>query len=289
MAISADMVKKLREQTGAGMMDCKKALTETNGDFEKAVTLLREKGIAVAAKRETKSASEGLVGCVVSCDNKIGAMVEMNCETTFVAKTPDFVDLCKDLAKFVADSTDIVDLDTLLDTPYKDGRSIKDYVNELMGKIGEKLAVTRFVRFATDGLIGSYVHMGDQIGVLVELKGTKVSDDAINLAKDVAMHIAWANPDYMKRDDIPADAIEKERDVHRQWAIKEGKPENIVERIVDGRMKEYYSRVCLLEQPFIKDEDQTIEDIVKAAAKATGEDIKIAGFVRYRVGETAGD
>jgi len=158
-----------------------------------------------------------------------------------------------------------------------------------MGKIGEKLAVTRFVRFATDGLIGSYVHMGDQIGVLVELKGTKVSDDAINLAKDVAMHIAWANPDYMKRDDIPADAIEKERDVHRQWAIKEGKPENIVERIVDGRMKEYYSRVCLLEQPFIKDEDQTIEDLVKAAAKATGEDIKIAGFVRYRVGETAGD
>ena len=289
MAISADMVKKLREQTGAGMMDCKKALTETNGDFDKAVTLLREKGIAVAAKRETKSASEGLIGCVVSSDNKVGAMVEMNCETTFVAKTPEFVDLCKGLASYVAESADIADLDALLETSYKDGRSVKELVSELMGKIGEKLAVTRFVKFATDSIIGSYVHMGDQIGVLVELTGAKASDDAINLAKDVAMHIAWANPDYMKREDISADSIEKERDVHRQWAIKEGKPEKIIERIVDGRMKEYYSRVCLLEQPFIKDEDQTIEDLVKAASKATGEDIKIARFVRYRVGETSGD
>ncbi|MCE5323665.1 translation elongation factor Ts [bacterium] len=289
MAITADMVKKLREQTGAGMMDCKKALTETNGDYEKAVTLLREKGIAVAAKRETKSASEGLIGCFVTGDNKAGAMVEVNCETTFVAKTPEFVELAKGLAKFVAESGDIANLDAMLDTPFKDGRPVKDLVNELMGKIGEKLAVNRFVRLATDGVIGSYVHMGDQIGVLVELKGAAVSDTSLSLAKDIAMHIAWANPDYMKRDDIAADAIDKERDVHRQWAIKEGKPEKIIDRIIDGRMKEFYSRVCLLEQPFIKDEDQTIEDLVKAAAKTTGEDIKIAGYVRYRVGETSGD
>ncbi|MHB9038136.1 MAG: translation elongation factor Ts [Armatimonadota bacterium] len=289
MAISADMVKKLREQTGAGMMDCKKALTETNGDFEKAITLLREKGIAVAAKRETRSASEGLIGCYVAPDNKAGAMVEANCETTFVAKTPEFVELAKGMAKFVAETTGIADLNALLEKSLTDGQTIREQVNELMGKIGEKLAINRFARIATDGVVGSYVHMGDQIGVLVDLKGASASEAALSAAKDIAMHIAWANPDYMTRENIPAEVIEKERDVHRQWAIKEGKPENIVERIVDGRMKEFYSRACLMEQPFIKDEDQTIEDLVKAAAKATGEQISIAGFVRYRVGETSGD
>ncbi|MCX6343842.1 MAG: translation elongation factor Ts [Armatimonadetes bacterium] len=290
MAITADMVKKLRDQTGAGMMDCKKALTETNGDYEKAITLLREKGIAVAAKREARSASEGLIASYISEDSKAACLLETNCETSFVAKTSDFVELAKNLAKHVAQSGCCVDdVEKLMDEPYPGGPTVRDRFTELMGKIGEKLAITRFVRLATDGIIGFYVHPGDQIAVLVELSGACVSDDTKNLAKDIAMHISWSRPDYMRRENISAEAIENEKSVHRQWAIKEGKPEKIIERIVEGRMKDFYSRVCLVEQPFIKDEDQTIGDLIKAVAKKTGEDIDIASYVRYRVGETSGD
>lgn len=289
MAITAEMVKKLREQTGAGMMDCKKALTETNGDYEKAVTLLREKGVAVAAKRESKSASEGLIACYISDNAKAACLLEANCETSFVAKTDDFVELAKNLAKQICETDCCSSVEQLMDQPYPGGPTVRDRFNELMGKIGEKLAITRFVRMQTDGIIGAYVHTGDQIAVLVELQGAAASDDAKNLAKDIAMHISWSNPDYMCREDISAEAMEKERDVHRQWAIKEGKPENIIDRIVDGRMKEFYSRVCLVEQPFIKDEDQAIGDLIKSVSSKTGEDIKVASYVRFRVGETAGD
>lgn len=289
MAITAEMVKKLREQTGAGMMDCKKALTETNGDYDKAVTLLREKGVAVAAKRESKSASEGLIASYISDDAKSACLLEANCETSFVAKTDEFVELAKNLAKQVCEAGCCTTVEQLMDQPYPGGPTVKDRFTELMGKIGEKLAITRFVRMQTDGIVGAYIHTGDQIAVLVELKGAAASDEAKNLAKDIAMHISWSNPDYMCREDISAEAIEKERDVHRQWAIKEGKPEKIIDRIVDGRMKEFYSRVCLVEQPFIKDEDQIIGDLIKSASSRTGEDIKIASYVRFRVGETAGD
>jgi len=288
MAITAEMVKKLREQTGAGMMDCKKALTETDGDYEKAVTLLREKGIAVAAKRESKSASEGLITCLITPDMKTGALLEANCETSFVAKTDEFVELARDLVKQVVEGGAST-VDALMEQPYPGGPTVRDRFTELMGKIGEKLAITRFDRISTQGIIGSYVHTGDQIAVLVELSGVSPSDDAKNLAKDIAMHISWSNPDYLRREDVPQDVIEKERDVHRQWAIKEGKPENIVDRIVDGRMREYYSRACLIEQPFIKDEDQTIGDLLKAAAAKTGGSPAVARYVRYRVGETSVD
>jgi elongation factor Ts len=296
MAITADMVKKLRDQTGAGMMDCKKALTETNGDYEKAITLLREKGIAVAAKRETKTASEGLIGSHISDDAKSAALVEVNCETTFVPKTDEFILLTKNLARQVADQ-DCAGMECLMAKPYigDPSRTVRDAVNEVMGKLGEKLNVARFARFAVDGAgtIGGYVHLGDQIGVLVQIAaasdGAGNSSDVVNLAKDIAMQIAWSEPDYMKREDIPDDVLRKERDVHRQWAIKEGKPENVIDRIVEGRMKDFYSRVCLLEQPFIKDEELTIHNLVDNTARKIGEPVSVAGFVRYRVGETAGD
>jgi len=296
MAITADMVKKLREQTGAGMMDCKKALTETDGDYEKAVTVLREKGIAVAAKRETKAASEGLIGSYISGDAKIGAMVELNCETTFVAKTDEFGKLTKDLAAQAANEPCACP-DCLMEQPYVGdrARTVREAINEVMGKLGEKTTLARIVRFAVDGAgtIGGYVHLGDQIGVLVEIGAASdpaaKSADVVNLAKDVAMHIAWSNPDYMKREDIPEDVLRKEREIHRQWAIKEGKPENVIDRIVEGRMKDFYSRVCLLEQPFIKDEELTIQSLVDNTAKKIGEPVGMAGFARYRVGETAGD
>jgi len=198
MEISAEIVKKLREQTGAGMMDCKKALTEAKGDLDKAVTILREKGVAVAAKRETRAASEGVIGCYIHMGNQIGVMVELNCETTFVAKTDEFQ----------------------------------------------------------------------------------------QLAKDIAMHISWSSPDYLHCEDVPADVVAKERDVHKQWAIKQGKPEHVIERIVDGQMKEFYSRVCLTEQAYIKDEEQTIQDLINAVVAKLGEKIEVARFIRYRVGET---
>ncbi|MGQ9455855.1 MAG: translation elongation factor Ts [Armatimonadota bacterium] len=201
MAVSVDDVKKLREQTGAGMMDCKKALIEANGNFEKAIEILRERGVAIAQKRESKTASEGIIGCYVHTGGQIGVLVELNCETTFVAKTDEFQ----------------------------------------------------------------------------------------QLARDIAMHIAWSNPDYLRREDIPQEVIEKERSVHRQWAINQGKPEQVVERIVDGRMKEFYSRVCLLEQPFVRDEEQTVQDVINAAIAKLGEKIQVARFVRYRVGETQSD
>ncbi len=292
MAITADMVKKLREQTGAGMMDCKKALTETNGDYEKAVTLLREKGIAVAAKREARAASEGLIGSYISDDAKIGAMVELNCETTFVAKTDEFINLTKNLAAQAA-SGQYGCVNCLLEAPYAANPSQKviEAVNEIMGKLGEKTSVARVVQIAVDGqgVIGGYVHLGDQIGVLVELATNSASEDVTNLAKDIAMHIAWSNPEYMKRDDIAADELAKEREVHKQWAIKEGKPEKVIDRIVEGRMKDFYSRVCLLEQAFIKDEELSIQNLIDNAAKKVGEPVSIKRFVRYRVGETTGD
>ncbi|NLN75717.1 MAG: elongation factor Ts [Armatimonadetes bacterium] len=297
MAITADMVKKLREQTGAGMMDCKKALTETNGDFEKAITLLREKGIAVAAKRESRAASEGLIGSYISDDAKVGALLEFNCETTFVAKTDEFVALAKKLAALVAKER-IACLNCLLEAPYPDNptNTVRETISEVMGKIGEKMAVARFVFVALDdaiGTIGNYVHMGDQIGVLVEIRTeteAAASGEAVqSLAKDIAMHVAWTNPDYMRRDDISEEELAKEREIHRQWAIKEGKPEKVIDRIVDGRMNDFFSKVCLLEQAFIKDDDLKIQDLVANAAKAVGERVSIAKFVRYRVGETTGD
>ncbi len=305
MAISADMVKKLRDQTGVGMMDCKKALTETNGDYEKATTLLREKGIAVAAKRESRMASEGVIGTYISDDSQTGVLVELNCETTFVAKTDEFITLAGNIAKHIAHTSPSIistaNVDELIAQPFFEdpSQAIKDVVNTLVAKLGEKTTVTRFVRIdvggpdhESNGAIGSYIHMGNQIGVMVEMncesEEIAASEGISQLAKDLAMHISWSTPEFMEVCEIPADVIEKERDVHRQWAIKEGKPEQIIEKIVDGRMKEYYSRACLVEQAFIKDDSMTISDLIKTFMRDAGETVNIAGFARFRVGETAG-
>ena len=297
MAITAEMVKKLRDQTGAGMMDCKKALTETDGDYDKAVTLLREKGIAVAAKRETKAASEGLIGSYISDDAKTGVLLELNCETTFVAKTDEFIALAKNLA-LQAGTQDVACIDCLQDKPYVANPSltVSQTVSEIMGKIGEKMSAARFIRCSVEGkpgTIGNYVHMGDQIGVLVQLNTESVeaaaSEDVANLAKDIAMHVSWSNPDYKKRDEIPESVLANEREINRQWAIKEGKPENVIDRIVEGRMNDFYSKACLLEQAFIKDEDLTIQNLIDNVSKKVGEPVSVTKFIRYRVGETSGD
>ncbi len=306
MAITADMVKKLREQTGAGMMDCKKALTDSNGDFDKAVTILREKGVATAAKREARAACEGLIGCYISEDSQIGVLVEVNCETTFVAKTDEFGALANNIASHIGHtSPDILpcgDVQCLVEQPYHEqpSRTVTDIINDTIAKLGEKTSVARFHRLdvgghdhTTNGAIGSYIHMGSQIGVLVELTcetdEVASTDGIASLAKDVAMHISWSTPDYMTREEVPADVLETEKEVNRQWAIKEGKPEQILDRIVEGRLKEFYSRVCLMDQPFIKDEAKSIRSLLEDFSKDAGEDVKIARYVRFRVGETSCD
>ncbi|MFQ3548130.1 MAG: translation elongation factor Ts [Armatimonadota bacterium] len=293
MAISADMVKKLREQTGAGMMDCKKALGETDGDFEKAITLLREKGIAIAQKRENRSASEGVIAAYVSPDGKAGTIVELNCETTFVAKTDEFKGLAEDLAKFISEqdsSISNISVDELMGMKMANGETVKENINAVVAKLGEKTALARFARVDTDGYLGHYIHTGDQIGVIVNLSCEDPSKPEISqLGRDLAMHIAWSNPNYLTREDISEEDLEKERNVHRQWAINEGKPEAVLDRIIEGKMKEFYSKTCLLEQPYIKDEDLSICKLIESVNKAAQDNVEIKSYVRFRVGETASD
>lgn len=306
MAITAEMVRLLREKTSAGMMDCKKALTETDGDFEKAVTLLREKGVAVAAKRESRSASEGVIAINISDDHQTGVMAELNCETTFVAKTDEFRNLAANIVAHVAhsasDAVNCCEVETVMKQPFyaDETTSLQEMHTAAVAKLGEKTELRRIVRLDVggpdheyNGIIGSYLHMGDRIGVLVEIKCESTSltenEGFQQLGKDLAMHISWSNPDYLCREDISAESVEKERDVHRQWATKEGKPEKIIEKIVDGRMKEYYSRSCLLEQPFIKDQDNTILDLINLFQRDAGEEISVIRYARFGIGENSVD
>lgn len=269
--ITAAMVKELREMTGAGMMDCKKALAETDGDKQKAIDFLREKGIAKAEKKAGRIAAEGVVGAFVTEDAKVGALVEVNCETDFVAKTEKFHVIVDKLAKHIAD-TDPQDLDAL-NASELDGRTVSNLVLEAIAEIGEKVSIRRFVRYAApSGRVASYIHMGGKIGILVELTG-----GSAELGKDVAMQIAAANPACVDRAGVDPAALEHEREVLRKQALEEGKPEKIVEKMVDGRIQKYYKEICLLEQPFVKDPDQTVAGVL-------GE-VGVARFARYQLGE----
>ena len=268
--VTAAMVKELRERTGAGMMDCKKALAETNGDMSKAADYLREKGIAKAAKKSGRIAAEGAVAAYVSADGKIGALVEVNCETDFTANNNSFRDLVKTVTETVAKAAPI-NLHELNEIKVG-GKKIGDLVTEATATIGEKISVRRFVRCETKGKLTSYIHMGGKIGVLVEMTGG--SDE---LGKDVALQIAAMNPLAFDRERVDAAELEHEKEILRKQAIEEGKPEKIVERMVEGRIKKFYKEVCLVEQEFVKDNEKTIQDILG------GE--KVLNFARYQLGE----
>jgi elongation factor Ts len=275
MAISAAEVKELRERTGAGMMDCKKALQETGGDMEAAIDLLRSKGAAKAAKRAGKEASEGAIGSHI--EGGVGAMVELNCETDFVARTDDFQSLAQELARHVAGHSSATEGaeagEALLSEAFEGGaQTVEQHVTQVSAKTGEKIVVRRFARFETDGMLGTYVHMTGKIGVLVDLSGG--SDE---LAKDVAMHIAAASPLGVKREDVPADVVERERAVYLEQVRQEGKPEHIQEKIVEGKLGKFYKEQALLEQPFVKDPDQTVGALVG--------DAEVRRFVRFELGE----
>lgn len=259
------MVKSLRDRTGAGMMDCKKALVENGGDEEKAIAWLRERGLSKAAKRAGRSTTEGLVTIVLSDDGKSAAMSELKCETDFVAKNEEFIALAEGIThKALEMKTD--DVEALPE-------NVTD-LTELIGKIGENMQVGRlaYMTLSGTGLIGSYVHSNNKLGVLVELTG----DATPELAKDVAMQIAAANPICISPDQLPQETLDQEREIYLNQAKEEGKPDQIAEKIVEGRIRKYYQEVCLIEQAFIKDDKQTIKDIL-------GKNVSVARFFRFSV------
>ena len=272
--ISAKLVKELREKTGAGMMDCKKALTETDGDIDKAIDYLREKGIAKAAKKADRIAAEGLVHVETKVNDAV--IVEINSETDFVARNEGFQELVKEIANQVLD-TKAETVEALMETTLPNGKSVDERIKEAISTIGEKLSVRRFaIRTKTDNdAFGAYLHMGGRIGVLTVVEGS-TDEEA---ARDVAMHIAAINPKYVSSEQVSEEEINHEREVLKQQALNEGKPENIVEKMVEGRLRKYLQEICAVDQDFVKNPDVTVEAFLKTKGG------KLVDFVRYEVGE----
>ncbi len=282
--ITAQMVKELRESTGAGMMDCKKALQEAEGNMEKAVDLLREKGLSKAAKKAGRVAAEGLVAIEMNDDNTVASMVGVNSEPDFVAKNEDFKVFVKDAA-CMALATDKEDIASLLGETHKEGITLQEVLNNRVAKIGEKLDFRRFAKVVTNGQVAGYIHGGGKIGVLVEMETEARDAKVLELGKDVAMQVAAMNPKYVSRDEVDAEYIAHETEVLTQQALNEGKPANIVEKMVKGRLEKELKEVCLLEQTFVKNPDITVKQLVADVAKAVGSDIKVVKVVRFEVGE----
>lgn len=273
-AISKDDVLSLREKTGAGLIDCKRALLESNGNLDEAVSILRKKGVATAAKKAGRDAGEGIVAQCISENRKKGILVEVNCETDFVAKNDDFVAFASDVAK------------KLLDDPNVDLESQR---TEQVAKIGENIRISRSssLSLSNNGIVESYVHTGAKVAVLLSL--STVSDDAANsdklieLAKDLCMHIAATSPVCVSRDDVPQELIQKETEIAQAQA--EGKPPQAVEKIVAGKLDKYFSIACFLEQSFVKDPDQNINNLLESISKELGDEVKVENFLRFQVGE----
>ena len=285
-AVTSAMVKELRERTSAGMMDCKKALVESDGDMEKAIEWLREKGLSQAAKKASRIAAEGVVAQYTSEDGAVGVIVEVNCETDFVAKTDNFIGFCNNVAKHIAKANP-ADVDALLTQPFADdaSKTVSDLVSEATVAIGEKISIRRFARYETTGVVSTYIHMGGKVGVLVEVATDKQTDEVKAFAHDLALQIAAAKPEAVRREEVDAAKLEKEKEILRAQAINEGKPEKIVDRMVEGRIEKYYKEVCLLEQPFVKDGDKSIKGLMAEVAKATGANLDVVRFARFERGE----
>ncbi|EDS76162.1 elongation factor Ts [Clostridium novyi A str. 4552] len=285
--VTAKMVKELRERTGAGMMDCKKALTETDGDMEKAVEFLREKGLAAAAKKAGRVAAEGLVTTYLSEDNKTAVALEVNCETDFVSINESFIEFTNSIAKQIATS-DVKDVEGLLEAKYiaDESVTVKEALTALIAKIGENMNIRRFEKLTIDnGAINGYVHGEGRIGVLVELGCEKESDVLVPLAKDIAMQVAAANPLFLDETSVDEEALDKEREIYRAQALNEGKPEKIVEKMVEGRVKKYLKEVCLIDQVWVKNSDYTIKKLLEEKSKEVGSPITLCKFVRFERGE----
>lgn len=274
MSISAKLVMELRAKTGAGMMDCKKALIETNGDLQTAIDYLREKGISKAAKKASRIAAEGLVFISVSNNGKTGAMLELNSETDFVAKNGDFINFGNKLVAQIL-TNDISTVDELKNLEV-DGSKINDQLTSLIATIGENMNIRRFRKAASESFVTTYIHMGGKIGVLLNMEG-EINEENKTRAKDIAMHIAAMAPDFMDSTDVPEDVLEKEKAIVRAQLLEQGKPENIIDNILIGKINKYYEENCLLKQKFVKDDKLTV-------AQYAGK-LKIISFDRFKLGE----
>ena len=276
MAFTAKDVMALREKTGAGVMDCKKALTDADGDMTKAAELLRERGIAKADKKASRIAAEGIVACYV--EGNVGVLIEINCESDFVAKNPRFTEIANEIAKVVVKANP-ANVEALLASEIEGAANVEEYLKSQIAVIGEKIAVRRFTRYETAGFVESYIHLGGKLGVMLDMAGA-ADETTKTVAHEVTLQIAFTKPSYLTEEEVPTDVLEKEKEVLKQQAMNEGKPEAIAEKMVMGRIKKFYEENCLLKQAFIKDDKQTIAGLLKAANNAS-----INRFTFYVMGE----
>ena len=275
MAFTAKDVMALREKTGAGVMDCKKALTDADGDMNKAADLLRERGIAKAEKKASRIAAEGIVACYI--EGKTGVLVELNCESDFVAKNPQFSEIATEVSKVIIKNSP-ANVEELLACTMEGSATVEDYLKGKIAIIGEKIAVRRFEKYVTEGFLESYIHLGGKLGVMLEMAG-EATDAAKEVAHDVTLQIAFTKPAYLTKEEVSAETIEKEKEVLKQQAMNEGKPEAIAEKMVMGRIKKFYEENCLVEQAFIKDDSKKIAELLKSG------NTSITKFVFYVMGE----
>jgi elongation factor Ts len=291
--ITASMVKELRECTGAGMMECKKALTEADGELDKAIDILRTRGLAALAKKAGRATNEGAVAAFVTDDASVGVLVEVNCETDFVGRNENFRAFVDAIAEHVAAEAprDVNDLKS--QTHKVRGVTVEEMLGEAVGKLGENMGITRFVRQEVQGAgaVSTYLHGGGRIGVMVtfafENPETAADDTFKAFSKDIAMQVAAANPLYTRRDEVPGDVIAHEIEIYKAQAAESGKPEQIQEKMAQGRLEKYFKEVCLLEQSFVKDMDITVDQYVQQTSKSIGDVISVVGFTRYTLGECA--
>ena len=290
--VTLDLIKTLREKTNAGMMDCKAALTEADGDIEAAETVLRKKGLSAADKKAGRATKEGAIASRITDDQKTGALIEVGCETDFVAKNENFTAFVEQLLGHTMAADDFADADALLGQNLPDGSQTADELVKLtVGRLGENMSVPRAVRYVTEGsgVVASYIHMQGKVGVLVEVgcenDATASNDAFLELVKDITLHIAASNPLCISREEIPADKIATEREVYADQV--KNKPENIIDKIVEGKLEKFYGTMALLEQGFIKDPDNTVGELIAAKGKELGDTIELRRFTRYAIGEEA--
>ena len=289
MSISAQQVKELRDKSGVGMMDCKKALVESNGDIDKAFDYLRKAGVAKAQKKEGRDAKEGLIISDISSDGKFGTLLELNCETDFVANTDDFKSLGNDIIKHIKNS-EFSQLDDILNEKFinDNNKKLKDVITDAVGRLGENIVLSRFCKYRVEsGLVVSYIHPGSKLGVLLKFNSDQVSDkDSLNdFGKEISMHIAATSPISVSIDDVSSEIIAKEREIFSDQAKKSGKPDNIIEKMVDGRINKFYKENVLLEQVFVKDPSKLVKDLISEKSNSSNLNLSVSEFSRFQIGE----
>jgi elongation factor Ts len=282
--ISALMVKDLRDKTGAGMADCKKALVEADGDITIAIEVLRKRGAASAAKRADKIANEGMIVAIADNDNKNAVMVEVNCETDFVARNQEFDDFVSKVANTLLNNN-IASVDDLMKTNV-DGDSIEGLYNGILSKFSEKIEIRKFEHWTSEGFISTYIHAGNKLAVLIDVAVANVNDKAVAAIRDIAMQIAAMNPQFIDRSQVDQSTLDKELEIYKQQAIDSGKKPEIAEKIAQGKLDKFFTESCLIEQAFVKDGSISVNDVLKQISELTGSEVKINRFARYALGES---